>query len=109
MTRRYASRVDSTQADITRALRAIGATVVPLHMVGKGCPDLLVGFRGETILLEVKPPKGKRTIRKGEEGDAQRKFHETWRGGCLRIVHTPDEAIAVLNEPIDAVAVKFEI
>ena len=29
----------------------------PLHTVGQGCPDLLVGYRGLNILIEVKDGK----------------------------------------------------
>lgn len=41
-----AKRTDGNQAEIVRALRSAGATVQTLHTVGKGCPDLVVGFRG---------------------------------------------------------------
>jgi hypothetical protein len=36
------------------ALRSAGATVQSLAGVGKGVPDLLVGFKGQTLLFEVK-------------------------------------------------------
>lgn len=36
------------------ALRRAGAFVEPLHGVGGGCPDLLVGFRGVWSVIEVK-------------------------------------------------------
>ena len=44
---RRAARVDRNQAEIVVALRAGGASVQPLHAVGKGVPDLLVGWRGK--------------------------------------------------------------
>ena len=41
-------------ADVVAALRAVGAQVQSLAMVGAGCPDLLVAFRGLWYVLEVK-------------------------------------------------------
>jgi hypothetical protein len=46
--------VDKNQPAIVAMLRQVGAHVQHLHAVGKGCPDLLVGFRGENWLLEIK-------------------------------------------------------
>ena len=49
-----AKRVDCNQKDIVHALKTIGATVVDLSGIGKGCPDLLVGFQNKTYLIGVK-------------------------------------------------------
>lgn len=57
----YARRVDSTQEEIVRSLRQMGAFVWPLHREGQGCPDLLCGWRGRWFLFEVKGPKGRLT------------------------------------------------
>ena len=51
---RFKRRVDVTHRPIIEALLAVGATVQSLHTIGKGCPDLLVGFRGQNYLFEVK-------------------------------------------------------
>lgn len=51
---RTAARVDANQSMIVKALRGVGAFVQPLHTVGDGCPDLLVCYRGKTLLIEVK-------------------------------------------------------
>ena len=51
---RRAARADSNQAEIVDALRKVGASVQPIHTVGGGVPDLLVGFRGQNYLFEVK-------------------------------------------------------
>ena len=49
-----AKRVDTNQKEIIHALRTFGAVIVDLSGVGKGCPYLLVGFKGKTYLIEVK-------------------------------------------------------
>lgn len=49
-------RVDDNQKEIVTELREIGATVQHLHTIGKGCPDILVGFGGRNYLFEIKDP-----------------------------------------------------
>ena len=91
---RRAARVDENQSDIVAALRAIGATVRVISQ-GDGIPDLLVGFRGQTFLLEVKDGKKPPSARKLTP--AEQKFFDEWRGGSLAIVNTVDEAIAAVT------------
>lgn len=79
-------RRDANEPAIVKALRTCGATVVYQSAnLAPGIPDLLVGFRGETFLLEVKMPKGALT-------DAQVKFHANWTGSPIHIVHDETEA-----------------
>lgn len=78
-------RVDSNQAEIVAALRAVGASVQTLANVGNGCPDLLVGFRGVNRLLEVKRPGGKLT-------EPELAWGVAWRGRA-EIVESVDDAL----------------
>jgi Holliday junction resolvase len=50
---RYANRIDANQNQIVDAMRKVGA-VVRIISQGDGIPDLLVGYKGYTILMEVK-------------------------------------------------------
>lgn len=52
--RRKVHRVDGNHRAVKEALEKIGAIVQSLATVGEGCPDLLVGYAGRWILLEVK-------------------------------------------------------
>ena len=79
-----ASRVDTNQADIVDAFRAHGCTVLHLHSVGGGCPDLLVGYYGENYLVEIKTLKGKLN-------KLQQLWHEDWLG-AVDVVHSIEEA-----------------
>ena len=91
---RRANRIDDNQNDIVAALRKAGATVRIISQ-GEGIPDLLVGFRGETILLEVKDgnkPPSARTLT-----DAEKKFFDDWRGGLLVIVESVEDALKMLE------------
>ena len=91
---RTASKVDDNQAEIVQALEAIGCTIESLAAVGKGCPDLLVGYRRENFLLEVKD--GKKVPSKRKLRPNQQDWHDAWRGQVTK-VETPEEAIAVVT------------
>jgi hypothetical protein len=93
--RRFA-HVDANQKEITAALRKAGMSVQPLSTVGKGCPDLLVGWNGRNWLLEVKNPKNPNIKQKFTP--AEMDWHALWRGQ-VDVVHTIEEALAVIADP----------
>jgi len=92
---RYANRVDENQGDIVKALRKAGATVRIITM-GDGVPDLLVGYQGYTLLLEVKDGKKPPSARSLTE--AEQKFFNEWTGGMLAIVNSVEEALEILKK-----------
>ncbi len=54
---RQRARVDVNQKAVVTELRQLGCFVEPaLSRLGGGVPDLLVGFRGRWILVELKNP-----------------------------------------------------
>jgi hypothetical protein len=87
----FAKKVDKNQKDVVKALRSMGATVVDLSAVGKGMTDLIVGFDGQTILLEVKDGPDKKFT------PQQIKFFATWTGGMLARVNSVQEAEDLLQ------------
>lgn len=91
---RRAAKVDANSEQIVSALRAMGATV-RIVTQGNGLPDLLVGYRGYTLLLEIKDGRKPPSARKLTE--AEQKFFDEWRGGLLAVVNSVDEAIALLK------------
>lgn len=91
---RYAARIDANQEKIVSALRAHGATV-RIVTQGNGLPDLLVGYKGFTLLLEVKDGNKVPSARKLTP--AEQKFFDEWTGGMLAIVNSADEAIEILK------------
>lgn len=82
-------RVDANQRKIVKALREVGAKVQHLHTVGKGCPDILVGYRGVNFLFEIKSENGELT-------EAERRWHDDWDGD-VAIVRDADEAIRYIT------------
>lgn len=87
---RRAAKVDANQSDIVSAARKMGCTVQPLHTVGSGCPDLLVGINGANYLWEVKD--GSRPPSERKLTPDQIKWHENWRGHVI-VIKSVDEAI----------------
>lgn len=96
--RRLAVQRDANEPAIVAALEAVGATVTRLNM--RDVPDLLVGFRRENYLLEVKRPAGKRggTSDDGQRlSEGQEIWHCTWRGRTPAVVRTPEEALIAIG------------
>lgn len=87
---RRAAKVDDNQAEIVAALRRAGCSVCSLAGVGRGCPDLAVGLRGRTYMLEIKDgrkPPSKQRLTPDEQA-----WHDAWRGH-VAVVSSVDEAL----------------
>lgn len=87
---RRAAKVDDNQASIVDALRRVGCSVDPLHAVGGGTPDLLVGRAGVNYLLEVKD--GSKPPSKQKLTPQQQEWHQGWRGQKA-VVNCVDSAL----------------
>ncbi len=86
----YCKRVDKNQNHIVSVFRKLGASVYILSMVGKNFPDIAIGFRGRTVLIEIKDAAGKLT-------EGQERFFEEWKGD-VRIVRNDDDVINIMSE-----------
>lgn len=75
---RIASRVDANQPKIVKALRELGCSVQSMAAIGKGCPDLLVGYRGRNIIMEIKD--GDKFPSERRLNPDQQIWHEDWKG-----------------------------
>ena len=92
---RRRGRVDANQRAIVAALRQIGASVQSLADIGHGCPDLLVGFRGRTLLFEVKDGskvKSARALTPDEEA-----WIGAWEGAPVFVVESVEQAIQTVT------------
>lgn len=90
---RHAARVDANQAEIVAALRKAGASVWII-----GLPvDLLVGFRGQSLLMEVKTITGKREPKPSKHTQLQKDFMLDWRGGAVSTVTDVEGALRALG------------
>lgn len=82
-------KVDANQTEIVDTFRRCGASVLSLADMGKGCPDLLVGYQGNNYLVEVKTHTGTLNA-------YQVMWHSHWNGR-VSIVRSVDEAIKLLG------------
>lgn len=76
------------------ALRSVGASVSVTSAVGKGFPDIVVGYRGKNYLMEIKDgakPPSKRKLTKPEQ-----EFMDRWRGD-YRVVESTDDALETIG------------
>lgn len=89
----HRKRIDDNQTEIVKALRSAGATVRIVSSVSNFV-DIVVGFRGQNYLMEVKdgnkPPSGQK-LTPGEE-----KFQGEWKGNVSNI-NSIDSALASIG------------
>jgi hypothetical protein len=84
----YAKRTDANQQEIVDALRGVGAWVFVAHQPF----DLLVAFRGDLNLLEVKTAKGRLNKKQ------KRMIEEMKVTGCYPlVVRSVDEALGAIG------------
>lgn len=82
-------RVDSNQKQIVQALRKAGVSVLHLHAVGHGCPDILVGARNNNYLFEIKQEGGKLT-------PDEERFYVSWLGQ-VHVIHCAEDALKIIG------------
>lgn len=87
------AKIDANHHVVVNALRSVGATVQSLAAVGKGVPDLLVGWQGQNYLMEIKD--GSKSPSERKLTDDQVKWHGDWKGRVY-VVNNEDDALAIL-------------
>lgn len=89
-----AKKIDDNQKVIVTQLRRIGASVAVTSMLGKGFPDIVVGFRNKNFLFELKD--GNKTESRKRLTEDEQKFFNQWKGQVHK-VETFDEILKVLQ------------
>ncbi len=92
---RRASRVDDNHAIIVSIFRSMGVSVADTSGVHGGFPDIVIGFGGVTVLVEIKD--GKKCASKRKLRPTQVKFHRNFKG-AITVVESACQAIALANE-----------
>lgn len=83
---RRAARVDANQKVIVAAFRKLGYSVLHMHTLGQGAPDILVGKRGTCWPVEIKASRRDK-LTADEEA-----FWKDWLGSLL-LITSVDEVI----------------
>lgn len=75
---RLRGRIDANQREIVDKLEQAGISVQSLANIGCGCPDILVGFRRQNFVFEIKdpaqPPSARALTRE------EQIWHNRWTG-----------------------------
>lgn len=97
------AKVDANQPEIVEALRKAGAYVLHTHQI-KNAFDILVAFRGQLFIMEIKNPEYlpkeydrerlEKSLEKGEK-DCMDGFQQA--GVTYHIVTTIEEALNVIQ------------
>ena len=92
---RTRGRIDRNQTELVAILRELGCTVTSLADTGGGTPDLLVGHRGVTYLIEVK------AHRKAKLTADQQRWHAAWRGAPVLVIHCAEQILDLFGPEVD--------
>jgi hypothetical protein len=88
-------RTDANHKQILSECRQIvGLTVFSTHEVGKGFPDIVVGYKGKNYLFEIKDGTKPPSARKLTLPEIA--FHMDWKGQ-VNTVHSIEDILSVLN------------
>jgi Holliday junction resolvase len=82
----YAKRVDLNHQEIVKKFRDLGASVFDTSGIGRGCPDILLGYNGLTCLVEIKSGEKKKFT------EAQLKFMSEWKGSSVTRINDTEGA-----------------
>jgi len=94
VTKMRAKKVDDNHKEIVKALRQIGASVFDTSSLGRGFPDIVVGWQGVNYLVEIKTTKGKPT-------EQQVNFFVNWRGQAVLVRAASDIFNLLGVQPLD--------
>jgi hypothetical protein len=87
-------RTDANQKKIVEMVRKLpGASITSTHTIGKGFPDLVIGYKGINYLIEIKDGKKPPSARKLTPDEV--KFHHEW-SGQISIIKNLDELLQII-------------
>lgn len=93
MTGRQYDHRDRNESKLTRILEQGGAVCIPIKGRKAGTPDLVVGYRGSWILVEVKNPDGRNQL-----SEQQIEFEKLceFRGLPFKVIRTEKDCEELL-------------
>ena len=88
--RKY-GKVDLNQKPLVAYAESLGASWLSMDSLGDGKPDGLLGYQGQTFLVEIKQPKGTLTA-------DQQAFIASWQGSPVHVVRTAQDIDELLRK-----------
>lgn len=92
---RVRARKDDNHKEIVKALVDAHVSVLDTSQLGNGAPDIVIGFRGQSILIEIKD--GSKPPSKRKLTDDEIVFMNGWRGRYV-VINSVDEALELIKE-----------
>ena len=93
---RRAAKVDVNQPEIVKALRKVGATVLITSQL-KNAFDILVGYRGQLFIIEIKDGTLSPSRRKLTDGEIKCKTDFERVGVTYHIANSVDGALFIIT------------
>jgi Holliday junction resolvase len=87
----YAKKVDLNHKEMIEKFRELGASVFDASGVGRGFPDIVVGYNRQTVLVEIKSSKKKKFT------EAQLKFMAEWKGSAVTRINDVEGVIRLIK------------
>ena len=75
---RKKARVDANQKEIVQELRKRGISVLHTHQLGRGAPDIIVGYMNSNYLIELKDGNKSKSQQRLTKDELE--FSLKWRG-----------------------------
>jgi len=92
---RRKGKVDANQKVIVESLRKIpGISVAITSSLGHGYPDLNIGYKGQTFLVELKD--GAKSASQKKLKPDQEKFKKEWTGGYY-VAENFDQVLKIIG------------
>ena len=88
-------RTDANHKELIDLIRQIpAASVFSTHEIGKGFPDIVVGYKGLNYIFEIKD--GKKSPSQKKLTKAELKFHSIWTGQ-VNVVENLDDVLKIIK------------
>lgn len=91
---RRAAKVDDNQAELVDLFRTAGMSVAVTSAAHDGFPDLVLGYGGITVLVEVKD--GAKPPSKRHLTDKQQEFHGAFKG-AITVIEDAEQALCLVK------------
>lgn len=94
MANRRAAKVDENQSALVELIRAMGVSVAITSAAHDGFTDLVIGFGGVTVLVEVKD--GSKEPARRKLTPQQATFHGSFKG-AITVIENEQQAVELVN------------
>lgn len=91
---RKKARVDANQKEIVTELRKLDVSVLHTHQLGKGAPDLILGYRNDNFLIELKD--GSKTKSQQKLTPDEIEFQNKWQGNYA-VCNSLEQVLTVID------------